>query len=72
MRELLAKLNGNQIQARPFWVPMNQLPPNKDNVYFQHKDVAGTIYKECISIPSSVGLTDDQLASVVETIKSIY
>ena len=30
MRELLNHLNSNEIQCRPFWTPMNNLPMYKD------------------------------------------
>lgn len=72
MRDLLAYLNANGVQSRPFWVPMNQLPMFAEDQYVSEVDNANHVFKSCISIPSSAGLTDEQLAAVVATIKQFY
>jgi len=69
-QKLLDHLNANQIISRRFWVPMNQLPMFKDCVYIQENDNAGTIYRTCLSIPSSTNITDEQLETVVREIKA--
>ena len=71
-RELLKLLNEKQLQSRPFWVPMNQLRMFKDNIYYNHNDCSGTIYSECLSIPCSTNITDAELETVAQTIRSIY
>ena len=71
-KELLKYLNERQIQSRPFWVPMNQLPMFKEDIYVQNKDISKTVYENCLSIPSSVGITDNQLNEVIEAIKTFY
>jgi len=70
--EILATLKDNKIIARPFWTPMNQLPMFTTNEYIQKNDYSSDIHINCLSIPSSVNLTDDQLAKVVEVIRSCY
>ena len=72
MRELLAYLNSHGVQSRPFWMPMNQLAMFKDEIYINEKDVSASIYKNCISIPSSAGITYEQQEIVVKTIKAFY
>jgi perosamine synthetase len=67
-RGLIKHLLENEIQCRPFWVPMNQLPMYKNNIYFTKSDVANEVYQHCISIPSSTNLTDDQVYQVIDTI----
>jgi perosamine synthetase len=71
MRELLAHLNANGVQSRPFWVPMNQLKMFKDDIYFTKNDVSNSVYQNCISIPSSSFLTDAELATVIQRVKEI-
>jgi perosamine synthetase len=68
-RPMIKHLLENGVMCRPFWVPMNQLPMYKDNIYITKNDVAKEVYKHCISIPSSTNLTDEQLKQVIEVIK---
>jgi perosamine synthetase len=72
MRQLLAYLNSNGVQARPFWMPMNQLEMFKKDIYITNANVSATVYETSISIPSSSGITNKQLQTVVETIKAFY
>ncbi|MDB9828860.1 LegC family aminotransferase [Flavobacteriaceae bacterium] len=72
MRQLLAYLNSNGVQARPFWMPMNQLEMFKKDIYITNANVSATVYDTSISIPSSSGITNKQLQTVVETIKAFY
>jgi perosamine synthetase len=71
MCELLKHLNAHGVQARPFWVPMNQLKMFKNDIYFTNDDVSNTVYKNCISIPSSSFLTDANLATVIKRVKEV-
>jgi aminotransferase in exopolysaccharide biosynthesis len=72
MRELLAFLNEQGVQSRPFWMPMNQLPMFQKSLYIRQHDHSNAVYQTSISIPSSAGLTEAQLETVVETIKQFY
>ncbi|SFT63064.1 aminotransferase, LLPSF_NHT_00031 family [Lishizhenia tianjinensis] len=72
MRELLAYLNENGVQSRPFWMPMNQLEMFKKEIYVSSEDVSSNIYNTSISIPSSAGITLEQQKTVVSTIKEFY
>ena len=69
---ILDALKANQIIARPFWMPMNQLPMFQDNVYINKEDHSRSVHANSLSIPSSVNLTETQLAEVVKTIKSVF
>jgi len=71
-KEVLKVLNDNQMQSRPFWVPMNQLRMFKDDVYYTKEDKSDYIYQRCLSIPCSTNIKDEELAAVVEKIKSVY
>ena len=72
MRPLLKHLNENGVQARPFWMPMNQLQMFHNDLYISNTDVSNQVYESCISIPSSIGVTEEQLHTVVKTIQQFY
>lgn len=72
MRDLLNHLNDNDIQSRPFWTPMNNLPMYKDLLYVNDNDFSNQIYEECISIPSSSNLTTIDQERVISEIKLFY
>ena len=72
MRALLEYLNANGVQSRPFWMPMNQLQMFKDSIYISTQNQSAKIYEDCISIPSSAGITSNELLIVVQTIKNFY
>ncbi len=67
-RRLLQRLAEHGIQARPLWQPMHRSP-----VYRQAQVVGGRVADElnqtALSLPSSVGLSDAALHSVVEAIR---
>ena len=70
--ELLKYLNNLEITSRPFWVPMNQLPMHKNDIYISNNDTSNHIYDTCLSIPSSVAITDNELNEVVLAIKTFF
>ncbi len=72
MRELLSYLNDKKIQSRPFWTPMNNLPMYNNLIYVNENDISNSIFKECISIPSSSNLTDSDQHKVILEIKNFY
>jgi aminotransferase in exopolysaccharide biosynthesis len=72
MRELLAFLNERAIQSRPFWMPMNQLDMFKEKLYIQTNDQSAQIYENCISIPSSAGISREEQDQVIAAIKEFY
>lgn len=71
-KKVLDVLNAAQMQSRPFWVPMNQLPMFKDKIYVTEHDIAGNVYKECLSIPCSTYITNEELKAVADAIVSCY
>jgi len=71
-KEVLKILNDNQMQSRPFWVPMNQLSMFREDVYYTKDDKSNFIYQRCLSIPCSTNIKDEEMAAVTEKIKSVY
>lgn len=69
LREHLKK---SGVDARPFWVPMNQLPAFRNNIYINRSDVAGAIYKNCLSLPCSTHLSNEELDLVTSLIQKFY
>jgi len=72
MRELLTYLNANGVQSRPFWTPMNQLPMYAGFRYYNKEDNSSKLHAEAISIPSSCGITEAEMAEVVTKIKLFH
>ena len=70
--DILKALKANNIIARPFWTPMNQLPMFRDTLYISESDHSRKIHHNCLSIPCSVNLTEDDLNRVVSVIRSCY
>lgn len=70
--ELLEYLIDKGVVSRPFWTPMNQLPMFEKNLYITKTDNARKVHTESLSIPSSVNLTDAQLAEVVMHIRAFF
>ncbi len=71
-RDLLNYLIAAGVQARPFWVPMNQLPMFRDQLYFTKENVSDKVYGSCISLPCSTSITDDEIMTVTNLIKDFY
>lgn len=71
-KELLKLLNENQMQSRPFWVPMNQLRMFTRNLFFHKNNRSDFIYRHCLSIPCSTNITDEQVKAVSEKIRGVF
>ena len=71
-RDVLKILNDNKMQSRPFWVPMNQLPMFTGNIYYNKNDRSDFVYRNCLSIPCSTNITDEELEAVSNKIKEVY
>lgn len=72
MRGLLAYLNEHGVMSRPFWMPMNRLDMFKNNIFVSQNNHSALIYESCISIPSSAGITGEEMWEVVKQIKLFY
>lgn len=69
---LMDALTAKSIQVRPFWVPMNKLKMFKDEIYITKNNVAESVYKNCVSLPCSSNITDNEQAIIIEAIKAFY
>ena len=66
--ELIQKLNEEKIEARPFFMPIHDMPPYKD---CKHGDLSVTkeLYELGINLPSSVGIKKEDIEMVCNIIK---
>ena len=71
-REILDILNSSNMQSRPFWVPMNQLPMFRNDIYYNHHDQSDKLYKHALSLPCSTNITGDDLQAVCDKIKNVF
>ena len=69
---LCEHLRQRGIQTRPFWVPMNQLPAFQNDIYYQQIYVSDTVYKNCLSLPCSSNLNEDEQTMVIKAIEDFY
>ena len=71
-KKLLNYLKDKKIEARPFWIPMNQLPANDGDAFVNESDISNKVYQSCISLPCSTNITDAELEIVVSNIYKFY
>lgn len=71
-KALLSHLKEQKIEARPFWVPMNQLPAYTQNIFHTRTDISAQVYEGCVSLPCSTGITNQELETVAQAVLSFY
>jgi perosamine synthetase len=67
-RELLRKMAAVRIQTRPLWQPIHSSPAY-NAVAGGNYPVSEGLYRDALSLPCSVGITDAQLEKVVKVIR---
>lgn len=68
---LIRFLTRRQIQVRPIWKLMVDLPPYRRAQRHRIR-VSREVYDTCINIPCSVGLNREQIHTVAKTIKEYF
>ena len=63
-RQLMWALGSRQIQCRPLWQPIHQSPAYASE-YMLTMPVAEQLARQCLSLPCSVGLTEDEQDKVI-------
>ena len=71
-KEVLRVLNDNNMQSRPFWVPMNKLRMFAGDIFYNTNDRSDYIYQRCLSVPCSTYIKDEDIKAVAEKIKSVF
>jgi len=67
-RTLMHHLKEHRIQTRPLWTPLHLLPPYQNCQSWQIEH-ATALQRECLSLPSSVGLKPEEQRIVVREIQ---
>jgi perosamine synthetase len=68
-RSVMHFLADKGIQARPLWQPLHLSPPFR-SAESVHTGVAERLNREALSVPSSVGLTPEDLERVVRAVRA--
>jgi perosamine synthetase len=71
-KKLMNYLAQHDIQTRPFWVPMNQLPPFMGDIYFHQNNISEKVYSKCLSLPCSTNLLEEDQQKVINCIRKFY
>lgn len=69
-RSLLRELNQVGIQSRPLWRPLHHLLPYREAQHW-NVSVADRLHADALSLPSSVGLTVDEVSQVAGYIATV-
>jgi len=67
-RELIADLDGAEIEARPLWAPLHDQRPYRDARTFGLEHAAA-IYASAVSLPSSVDLSEEDQGRVIAAVR---
>ena len=71
--EVITKLAGDRIEARPVWKPMHLQPVFSQCLSFDHSDhsVSARLFENGLCLPSGSNMTDAQQDRIIDTIKKI-
>jgi perosamine synthetase len=67
-RDLLRRMTAARIQTRPLWQPAHRSPAHAGSQAYAC-EVADRLNRDALSLPSSVDLTDEQQARVIDEIR---
>lgn len=70
VREICSRLAEREIQTRPFWKPIYVQKPYQD-VEKSEMNVTEDIWRRILTLPTSTGLTEEQLKKVVKAVREI-
>lgn len=70
VREVCSRLAEREIQTRPFWKPIYVQMPYRD-VEKSEMNVTEDIWRRILTLPTSTGLTEEQLKKVVKAVREI-
>lgn len=66
-RGLVRALADRGIESRPLWQPLHLSAAHRESQAYEIH-IADTLYRQALSLPSSVGLTSDEQARVIEAV----
>lgn len=66
---VIEQMNRLGIQARPVWTPIYAQPTFRDQVHCARCEFARCFHTHAISLPSSVGITNEEIEAVVDALR---
>ena len=69
---LLAALDAAGIESRSFFVPLQHQPPYADVTKWGSLSVSDALYQSGVNLPSSVGLTDEDIGHVCDVVSAFF
>jgi dTDP-4-amino-4,6-dideoxygalactose transaminase len=72
--QIIAKLNQENIEGRPIWKPMHLQPvfAGYDFISLEEENVGEDIFERGICLPSDIKNTEEEMARVVEVVRSCF
>lgn len=73
--DIILALEKENIESRPIWKPMHLQPVYKENDFFTTKansSVAEDIFDRGLCLPSDIKMTEEDIQSIIEIVKSLF
>ena len=73
--QILRRLAGERIEARPVWKPMHQQPLFLGSPYFSHepgRSVTDALFRDGICLPSGSNMTGEQQGRVIDALRRCF
>jgi perosamine synthetase len=67
-RRLIAALAAENIETRPLWTPVHELPAFRQDRYVSREGISARVSRRGIMLPCSTSISDEQLRRVSQTI----
>ena len=71
-RELIQFLATQAVETRPLWIPLNELPPYRNDLYISNQNHTHQVAYQGVMLPCSTSITLEQIAFVCEKIIEFY
>ncbi len=70
--DVMLALERDDIESRPVWKPMHLQPVFKGCSYIDHGDVASTLFRQGVCLPSDTKLTEEDLQRICSIIRGLW
>ncbi len=70
--DIMIALEQGDAESRPVWKPMHLQPVFKDCDYIDNGDVAATLYRRGVCLPSDTKMTEEDLERITEIIRGLW
>ena len=70
--DVIIALEKEDIESRPVWKPMHQQPVFAGCDYIDNGDVAMTLFRRGVCLPSDTKMTEEDLARICRIIRGLW